>query len=207
MTSGTSPRSGLTRGGPHRGLTILAIALGVIVAVQSGAAAVKVRSDFDERFDFSKAKTWAWTSPKMGYVVAARTSSDDPDDIQRRAEPVIVQAVTAELPGRGLTPATGTPDINLTYYLLLTVNTTSQTLGQFLPATVNWGIPPFAPRTQSLKIIPQGSLLLDVSAKGEPVWRGAAEAEIKMDLSEERRIALIREAVKEILKTYPPKKK
>jgi uncharacterized protein DUF4136 len=210
MTSMKSPddgRCGRTYGGPRRGLALLAIAVGVIVAAQSGAAAVKVRSDFDERFDFTTAKTWAWTTPKIGYVVAARTSSDDPDAIQKRAEPIIVEAVTAEMPARGLTSATGTPDLNLTYYLLLTVNTSAQIVGQFLPSTVQWGIPPFAPTTQSLKVFPQGSLVLDVSSKGQPVWRGAAEAEIKWEYSEEKRVALLREAVKEILKNYPPKKK
>ena len=57
----------------------------------------------------------------------------------------------------------------------------TQTMGQFLPATTAWGLPPFPQATQSLKIMNRGSLVLDLSAKGTVVWRGVAQAKIKMD--------------------------
>ena len=50
-----------------------------------------------------------------------------------------------------------------------------------------------------------GSLVLDLTSKGEPVWRGIGEAEIKWSMDDEKRVILIREAVREILKRYPPK--
>ncbi|MNC95403.1 hypothetical protein D3C83_125160 [compost metagenome] len=52
----------------------------------------------------------------------------------------------------------------------------------------------------------QGSLVLDFSANGQVVWRGLAEAQIKMDLSLEQRAKIVRESVEEILKQYPPKR-
>jgi hypothetical protein len=185
--------------------TGLAIAAGIIVAVQSGAAAVKVHADFDKTFDFAQPHTFGWT-PKAGYIMVARTPDDDPDAIQKMAEPIIVNAVNAEMPGRGLVAATAAPDLTVTYYLLLTVGASAQTLGQFLPPVAQWGIPPFAPSTQSMKVIQQGSLVLDLMSKGQVVWRGVGEAEIKMGLSLEKRTALTQEAVREILKRYPPKK-
>ena len=79
-------------------------------------------------------------------------------------------------------------------------------MGQFLPSTTQWGLPPFAPSTTALTVAEQGSLVFDLSANGEVVWRGIAEAKIKMELDQQKRAALLREAVGEILKRFPPKK-
>ena len=49
-------------------------------------------------------------------------------------------------------------------------------MGQFVPATVSWGLPLFPQATQSLKILNHGSLVIDLSAKGAVVWRGVAQA-------------------------------
>jgi hypothetical protein len=52
----------------------------------------------------------------------------------------------------------------------------------------------------------RGSLVLDLSAKGALVWRGVAEAKIEMGLEQDKRRKLLEEAVREILKRYPPKR-
>jgi hypothetical protein len=65
--------------------------------------------------------------------------------------------------------------------------------------------PLFSTPTQSLEIIDRGSLVLDVSANKMVVWRGAAKAKIKTDEKRERREALLREAVRDLLKKFPPK--
>jgi hypothetical protein len=185
---------------------LLSIAAGVIVAAQVGTAAVKVHVDLDKAFDFRQVRTWAWGEP-TGYVMAARTPTDDPEAIKRLAEPIVMEAVIAEMPGRGLKHTIESPDVTLKYYLLLTIGTSAQTIGQFLPAATAWGMPPFLASTQSLEIIQQGSLAIDVFAKGEVVWRGVGAAEIKPGLTQDKRAALIREAVREILKRYPQNKK
>jgi len=110
------------------------------------------------------------------------------------------------MPKHGLTTSGTTPDLVLTYYLLLTTNTSRQTMGQFLPPVAAWGLPPFAPATTSIKVIDMGSLVFDLSAKGAVVWRGVAEAQIKLALDEKQRTALLREAAQKILERYPPKK-
>ena len=58
---------------------------------------------------------------------------------QKLAEPITLQEVASELTKRGLTAATGQPDVTVTYYLLLTTSINAQTVGQFLPATLDWG--------------------------------------------------------------------
>jgi hypothetical protein len=189
----------------HRVLMGLAIAVTVGVTVQPGDAAVKARVDFDKMFDFTKVRTWSWSPTGAGQVIVARSKDDNPELVKQRAEPVIFDAVKMELPGRGLKPATGAPDLTLMYYLLLTVGASSQTLGQFLPSTAQWGVPPFAPNTTSLEMIEQGSLVIDMSANGRLVWRGIGEAKINLELDQKKREALLREGVRELLRRFPPK--
>ena len=184
--------------------TAFAAGTAVVLAMHLVIARVDVKVEFDKTFDFKPVKTWAWTE-QPGEVKMARTQDDDPEAARKRAEPVILEAVATEIGRRGLTRATSDPDLFVTYYLLLTTSMSAQTLGQFLPATAAWGLPPFAGATQSLKMMNRGSLVLDLSAKGTVVWRGVAQAEIKMDADDKRREALVREAVRDLLRRYPPR--
>jgi hypothetical protein len=189
----------------HRVLTGLVIAIGLGIAVQPGAAAVKSRVDYDKTFDFTKVKTWSWKMPNPGQVVVGRTQDDNPETVRQRAEPVIFDAVSKELPRRGLTQSTAAPDVTLMYYLLLTVASSGQTLGQFLPSVAQWGIPPFAPNTTSLEVVEQGSLVIDMMVNDKPVWRGIGEAKISLDDNQKKRADLLREGVRELMRKFPPK--
>lgn len=84
------------------------------------------------------------------------------------------------------------------------VSLSAQTRGQFLPANTAWGLPPFPPATQALKSMDHGSLVLDISANGKVVWRGVAQAKIKIDADAKKREALLREAVRDLLRRFPP---
>ena len=119
-----------------------------------------------------------------------------------------MEAVAAALPQRGLTAAAAgaASDLQVKYYVLITIGTDAQVIGQFLPAVTAWGLPPFAAATQSYKVIEQGSLVIDISANKEVVWRGIGQAELKPGQTAEKRAGLVREAVQEILKRYPPKR-
>ncbi len=125
--------------------------------------------------------------------------------MKRRAEPLILEAVATELTGRGLQRAAAEPDLTLTYYLLLATNMTAQTMGQFLPATTAWGYMLVAPSTQSIKMMNQGALVLDFSAKGVVVWRGVAQARVAFEADDKKREAILREGIRDLLKRYPPK--
>jgi hypothetical protein len=179
-------------------------AAGVALAVQA-ALAIDVKIEVDKTFDFKSARTWAWNATGPGKVMMARTPDDDPEIMQKQAEPIIVDAVTAEIGRRGLQQATAAPDVSVTYYLLLTTGTSAQTLGQFIPGPMQWGIPPFSPGTQSLEMMNHGSLVLDFTAKESVVWRGVAQANVKVGTDPKRREALLREAVRDLLRRYPPK--
>lgn len=168
-------------------------------------AKIEVKVESDKKFDFKPVKTWAWNPAGPGDVKMARTSTDDPEAARKLAEPIMLDAVPKEMARRGLQAAQAQPDLLVTYYLLLTTSMSTQTMGQFLPATTAWGLPPFAPATQSMKMMNRGSLVLDLSAKGEVVWRGVAQAQIDIDVDDAKREGVLREAVRNLLERYPPK--
>jgi uncharacterized protein DUF4136 len=181
------------------------VAAAVMLAIMPVAARVDVKVEFDKAFDFKGVKTWGWNPRAPGEVKMARTQQDDPESARRRAEPIIVDAVTAAIGKKGLQQTTAEPDLTVTYYLLLTTSMSAQTVGQFLPATTGWGLPPFEQATQSLKMMNRGSLVLDLTGKGNVVWRGLAQANIKFDADESKRESLLREAVRDLLAKYPPR--
>ena len=191
---------------PRFRLVALAVVAGVGLTVQVSLSGMTVRVGFDKAFDFTPVRTWAWNPQGPGEVKMARTPDDDPEAMKRQAEPWIRDAVATEMANRKLQQATAEPDVTITYYLLMTTGTSAQTMGQFLPATTAWGLPPFAPATQSLTVMNQGSLVLDLSAKGNVIWRGVAQAQIKLDADDKKREALLREGVRDLLRRFPPKK-
>ena len=192
----------------RRHLPVIALlVVGWLLLLDPVHAGIKVKTDHDKAFDFKKPQTWAWNDQGAGQVIMARTADDRPDEVKERAEPVIKDAVATELARRKLQPATtAAPDLEVTYYLLITIGNSAQFVGQFAPAVAQWGLPPFSGATQALRSFDQGSLVLDISSNNQMVWRGAAQAEIKPNLTQEKRHRLIREAVRELLDRYPPKK-
>ena len=190
-----------------RQLTIatLAAALALSATAHTALARVDVQVEFDKTFNFKNVRTWGWSPEGPGSVKMARTKYDNPEAMQKKAEPIIVNGVTTEMTRLKLQRAETAPDVIVTYYLLLTTNMSAQTIGQFLPATAAWGLPPFAPATQSLQIMDKGSLVIDLSAGGTVVWRGLAQARIEPDADESKRESRLRESVRDLLRRYPPK--
>jgi hypothetical protein len=180
------------------------MAAAVFLLADSVLAKIDVKIDFDKAFDFSAVRTWRFDPAGNGEVKMARTQKDDPDAVKTIADPIIVDAVTTEMQQLKLQRA-DTPDLIVRYFLLLTTNQTAQTMGQFLPGTVAWGLPPFEQTTQSLKLMNQGALVIDLAASTHVVWRGVAQAKLKFDVDFKKREAVIREAVHDLLRRFPPK--
>jgi hypothetical protein len=192
----------------HHSLVALVAAL-VLVALPL-AARVKVQVGFDPAVDFSPFKTYAWPADGAGQVKMAVTKDDDPDALKARFEPVIVANVDQSLLKKGFQKAApGQPaDFLVTYFALVSVSTSGQTMGQFLPGTVAWGLPPFAAVSTSLKIYEQGSLVLEImTPERQPIWRGMAQAEVHRDRTQAQREKRLAEVVTDVLKQFPPNKK
>lgn len=185
-------------------IAVLALAVAVV------HAGVKVRTEFDKDFDFTKVRTFGWDPDGAGEVKLLMREGGDPEQIRARWEPTIKDAVEKELTKRGLVPATtGTPDLVMHYYFLSGPNSESQYRGQFIGAVPPWGLPDFAMTTTSFKVFEQGTLVLDFidGPKRQIVWRGIAEAEVDRQRTPVEREKRLREGVSELLKKYPPKPK
>ena len=136
------------------------------------------------------------------------TANSKSEPVQRQYEPLLMQAVEEELAKRGLTRASGAPpDFVVTYYLLVTVGTTAQQTGQFLPVVTEWGVPPFNPQTTALSVYPMGTLVLDVASPdaSKVVWRAVAQAEIDLEKTEAQRAVRIRNVVRDVVAKLPRK--
>ena len=68
-------------------------------------------------------------------------------------------------------------------------------------------MPPFAPATTSLKIFPQGTVVLDIGAPdpSHVVWRGVAQAEVELDKTEAQRSVRLRNLIRDLLAKLPRK--
>ena len=186
--------------------TVAAIATvaAVIVLVEPALARVDVKIDFDKNFNFTAVKTWSFDPASKGEVKMARTQKDDPEAVKVAVEPMIVDSINTEMQRLKL-QTSDKPDLIVRYFLLLSTDQTAQTMGQFLPGTTAWALPPFNQTTQSLKIMNQGALVIDLAGGGNVVWRGVAQAKLKMDTDFKKREAMLREGVRDLLKRFPPK--
>jgi hypothetical protein len=189
---------------------VLSLVAAVAVAAASADARVKVKTDHDPTADFTRLKTWAWLPDGPGQFKMALTKDDDPEALRKQFEPTLLASVEQNLAQRGFTKAAQgqEPDFLVAYFALVSTNMSAQTIGQFLPGTLEWGIPPFQGQTQSLKIYEQGSLVLDVmTPTRQPMWRGLAQAELHRDRTLAERERRLREAVRDLLRQFPPKKR
>jgi len=185
---------------------LLAVAICIAFVATLDAAKIKVETKYDKKYDFTGARTYGWRPSAAGEVHLLQLSGDDPKALRERFEPVIVRAVDEALGKRGLTRAAASPDLEIWYYVLIGPGMTAQTMGQFLPAVTEWGLPPFSTATQALEIYEQGTLILDMAGGDRVVWRGSAQAEIDRRLDGEARDVRLQNAVREMLKKFPPKK-
>jgi hypothetical protein len=191
--------------------TLLGAAIVVVGVASFGVEAAKtdIKVQYDKAFSFEGLKTWAWHPDGAGEVRLAVSSSDDPKAVAARVDPIIVPAVEREMAARGFTKVADGAQLHVHYYVLATVNMMTQTMGQFLPAVPEWGLPPFNAQTTALSIYPVGTLILDVTSPAVKaiVWRGDAERKINLERPDTERRKVLESAIRDLLKRFPPKPK
>ena len=187
-------------------LVFVTAALAWLGGVRPEAAKTDITTQFDKEFAFAGAKTWMWAPDGAGDVRQAISADTDPEAIKKRVDPIILPTVERELQSRGLTKTAANADLYVHYYVLASVNSMSQTMGQFVAPIPAWGLPPFAPATQALEIYAMGTLILDLTstAKKEIVWRGAAQRKINLEKPDKERRKVLEDAIRDLLKKYPP---
>jgi hypothetical protein len=188
----------------RRAAAVLLLALSATVVT----AGTKVKVQRDPKFDFATLKTWTWNPSGPGDVKVWVTAESKSEPVKKTYEPVIMKAVEDELARRGLPRASGgQADFTVTYYVLITVASGSQQMGQFLPPVTQYGVPPFAPATTALSIYPQGTLVVDVASPdpGHVVWRAVTQAEVELDRTEAQRSERLRNVIRDVVAKLPRK--
>jgi hypothetical protein len=188
-------------------IVFFTLAAVVVVAAVSLAGGIKITVQRNKDYQYENRRTWAWDPKEPGTVRVLQTMGD-PAKIKAGMEPMIVPAVEQGLAKRGFTQVPADKaDFHVCYYLLVGPNYTAQYHGQFIGAVPAWGLPDFVQSTSSLKVIDQGSLVVDVTSTELKmvIWRGVAAAEINGRLSGAERQARIEKGVTDMLKNFPPK--
>jgi hypothetical protein len=160
-----------------------------------------VRYDFDPQTDFSVYKTFNWMEVPNKAGISGLV-------IQR-----VKNAVNAELEAKGLVMASNNPDLLIAEHLGKDVQVQivdwGYEYGRRGYRGRGYGRRYGGPRNVSAYKYEEGTLILDFvdATTKKMIWRGVATAEVQNPDTPEKSQKLANEAVKEILKDYPPSSK
>jgi hypothetical protein len=167
----------------------LALILGLGIA---GCSGIKVSTDYNEEFDFSRFKTFDWVGQR---ATPLRDPLIDTALIERRVK----RAVEQELAIKGYERAPADePDFLIAYHLGTQSQVDVSTCGYHYPTSPHcWG------REIDAYTYTEGTLILDFISpdNSELVWRGTASGAIH---DPEQVESTINAAVRKILKSFPP---
>jgi len=173
--------------------------LSAILLAPALMLAQKTSYDFDKATDFKSFKTYGFKDgTKVGQPL-----------IDNR----IVTAIETELASKGLTKSEGNPDVWVVYHVAFDKQkdiSTYSSGGGYGPYGWGWGGGWAGGSTHtSVRDILVGTLVIDMAdaKKNQMVWRGMGVKEVNTQANPEKRDKSINEAVKKILKNYPPKVK
>ena len=158
--------------------------------ISSCSTIYDVRHDYDKQIDFQKLKMYDWMPIPEGLDLNTLV-------IQR-----VKQAIALELAAKGLVKAPSKPDFLIVQHIstkeIIEVYNWGYGYGSYVGYWGSGGV-----ATNSYE---EGTLVLDfVDAETKLlIWRGSAKAEIETVDSPEENRELIKKAVREILKKYPP---
>jgi hypothetical protein len=192
-----------------RRMAVAACVVGLVLAAIGADAGDKIKITVQKakQYRFEGRHTYAW-HPEEPVSVKVLQSMGDPEKIKAWIAPMVSPIVEQELARRGFTKVEADKaDFYVCYYLLVGPNYTSQYQGQFIGAIPAWGLPDFAMATTSLKVIDQGSLVVDVMSKElkATIWRGVAATQINGRLNDDERKVRFSKSIADMMKEFPPK--
>jgi len=163
--------------------------------------AQKTSYDYDKTASFASFKTYAL---KDGTKVGQKLIDDR-----------ITAAIDTELAAKGFTKQEASPDVFVVYHVAFDkqkdISTYSSGYGGGYGA-YGWGYGggwAGGSSTTQVRDILIGTMVIDIAdaKKNQIAWRGIGEKEVNTQAKPEKRDKSISEAVKKILKNYPPKMK
>jgi hypothetical protein len=176
------------------------IALPIVWMTWSCGPSLKVSSDYDRNADFSGYKTFALYSQPDSAVSVSQLNH------QR-----IINAVTAEMTGKGFREADGEPDllVNPVAIVRNKVSVSSNTNyygygGYYRPYAWGGGYGAASSTTYNVDQYKEGSLIIDVvdARTKKLLWQGIGNSKIDTDVRDPDQ--RIREAINKIMANFPP---
>jgi hypothetical protein len=180
--------------------TVMAVMAAALVA-PAILLAQKTTYDFNKEANFAAFKTYA--------------HKDGTKAGQELVDKRIVDAIDAQLATKGLTRVEASPDLFVVYHIAFDKEKDISTYssgygGGYGPYGWGWGGGWAGGTTHTqVRDILIGTLVIDLAdaKKGQLAWRGIGQKEIDTGAKPEKRDKNINNAIKKILKNYPPKQK
>jgi len=195
----------------RRHSVIVSIALaGLTVAGVVVAQKVDIKTNQALNTDFKVFKTYAWLPPVPVVKNVAPDAVTNPTLSEEALMPALVAAVDRELAARGFTKAPAeAADLHVAYFAALSVGFNQSYLGEHYGYITGWASPipiGLAPTT-NVNVYEKGTVLVDLvdRAANKAIWRGTALTRIAQEVSVDKRIERINDAVKRMFEKYPVK--
>ena len=181
--------------------TVRLIAVAVLIFTFTGCSGIQVSQDFEQGFDFSGLKTFAWKSNENN-----EWGLTDNDLVDRRVRNAIVNTLTARQFSQD---DSGQVDFLISYDLAVEQRISSSNVsgGVSMGRSTRGRHGSIGVSTGSqISTYDQGTLLIDVTdvASDKLVWRGVSSQALP-DLSDPQRLTdRVNETVEAILAQFPP---
>jgi hypothetical protein len=166
----------------------------LLVAAAGCSTVYDVQFDYNTKTDFANLKTYNW-------MPLPEKADIDSFNVAR-----VKKAVNTDLQAKGLSLAADNPDFLIAEHLGKETKVSVMDWGyDYGPYAGYWG-GYWGPGGVSTYQYEEGSLILDFvdPQTKQLIWRGSAKAQVGDVGTPEKREALINEAVKKILKNFPP---
>ena len=171
------------------------------------AARIGIEVHHDPKANFAAIASYTWLPSPPPTTDVAPGTMRDPLTVQRELEPIIVGAVDAQLQKRRIQKRATGGDVRVVYYLSHGTSINASTLGSYYSYAAEFYVylPPGGGATTSVRVIEEGSLVIDVVDDDRAIWRGTASASINRENDDAKRYKLIRDAVKKLFDRWPKK--
>ncbi len=188
----------------------MAAAIAAIALLAGTAMLVAAKIDIEvhraKNANFEAIKTYTWLPSPPPTTDVAPGLMRDPKVVQQELDPIIVGAVDAEFRKLGLQRVADGGDVQVVYYLSHGTSINASTMGSYYQYATDFyvgGV--YGGQTTYVKVVEEGSLVVDVVDDRRAIWRAQASAKINRENDDAKRRKLIEEAVAKMFAKYPKK--
>ncbi len=171
------------------------------IMMLSACSGISISQDYDQAYDFSTLKTFAW-KPNENNEYGLK----DNDLVDKRIRTAIVNALSAK---QYTLVDSGTPDFYISYYVTVekkvSASNVSGGISMGRGSRGRYGSVGISSGSQAY-VYDQGTLLIDVTdtADNKLIWRGASSQEVSGKSDPEKSTRMINETVEKIMTQFPP---